>query len=106
MLKTPSAVGPAASAEVEDKNLEQDGKGIQVENRDEKEPAQKSCKGQKMVKSKKWIWAKNVEISRAKNRVIQSGPFFTSRARKGFTKLRQAFVEALILNHFDLKCHI
>ncbi len=27
-------------------------------------------------------------------------------ARQTFTKLRQAFVEALILNHFNLKHHI
>lgn len=32
--------------------------------------------------------------------------FFTCGARKAFIKLRQAFVEALILNHFDLECHI
>ncbi len=32
--------------------------------------------------------------------------FFTPRVRKTFTKLKQAFVEALILNHFDLECHI
>ncbi len=47
MLKTTSAVGSAVSAEVRDKK--QDGKGIQVGNWDEKEPAQpvqKSRKGQ------------------------------------------------------------
>ena len=32
--------------------------------------------------------------------------FFTSEAKKPFIKLRQAFVEAPILNHFDSKCHI
>lgn len=32
--------------------------------------------------------------------------FFTSGAKKAFTKLRQAFIEALILNHFDLEYHI
>ncbi len=41
MLKTALAVGPAS------KNLEQGGQKVQVENRDEKEPAQKSRKGQK-----------------------------------------------------------
>ncbi len=30
----------------------------------------------------------------------------TLRARKAFTKLRQAFVEAPILNYFDPECHI
>ncbi len=46
MLKTTSVVGPA-------KKPEQGGQGIQIEDQSEKEPAQKSCKGQKTVKSKK-----------------------------------------------------
>ena len=29
-----------------------------------------------------------------------------SKARKAFSKLKQAFIEALVLNYFDLKCHI
>ncbi len=60
MLKTTSAVGPA-------ENPEQGGQGIQVEDRDEKKPIQKSCKGQKTAKSKKWIQAEKSEASRAKN---------------------------------------
>ncbi len=32
--------------------------------------------------------------------------FFTPGARKIFIELRQAFVEVLILNHFDAKRHI
>ncbi len=32
--------------------------------------------------------------------------FLTSEVRKAFTKLRQAFVKASILNHFDLERHI
>ena len=32
--------------------------------------------------------------------------FLTSGARKAFTKLRQVFVKALILNHFDLEYYI
>ena len=32
--------------------------------------------------------------------------FLTSKARMAFTKLRQAFIKALILHHFDLECHI
>ncbi len=40
------------------------------------------------------------EASRAKN-LSQSGSFFISKAKKAFTELRQAFVKAPILNHFD-----
>ena len=32
--------------------------------------------------------------------------FLISGARKAFTKLRQAFIKALILHHFDPECHI
>ena len=41
----------------------------------------------------------------SKSKKTKSG-FFTSGARKAFTKLRQAFIKALILHHFDPKCHI
>ncbi len=79
-----------------------------MEDQGEKEPAQKSRKGQKgqkTAKSKKWIYAKKAETSRAKN-LGQSGSFLTADAKRAFTKLRQAFVEALILNHFDSERHI
>lgn len=36
-------------------NLKQGGKENQMENQDEKEPIQKSCKGPQMVKLKKYI---------------------------------------------------
>ena len=32
--------------------------------------------------------------------------FFTLRARQAFIELRQAFIEAPILNHFDLEHYI
>ncbi len=83
MLKTTSAVGPA-------ENPEQGSQGIQVEDQGKKEPAQKSCKGQKgqkTAKSKKWIPAEKAEASRAKN-LGQSRLFFTAEAKKAFTKLR------------------
>ncbi len=101
MLMTVSVVGPG-------NNPEHGGQGIQVEDQGEKELAQKSRKsqkGQKTAKSKKWIRAEKVEASRAKN-LSQSGFFLTVDTRKAFTKLKQAFIEALILNHFNLERHI
>ena len=60
-----------------------------------------------MAKSKKLIDAKKIEASRAKNlNLDQSGMFIAVNAKKAFTKLRQAFVEAPILNYFDLERHI
>ena len=41
----------------------------------------------------------------SKSKTKKSG-FLTSGARMTFTKLKQAFIKALILYHFDLKCHI
>ncbi len=74
------------------------------------QPVQKSRKGQpksqKTTKSKKWIQAEKSEASRAKNFSNQLGLFLTFGARKVFTKLRQAFVKAPILNHFNLVRHI
>ena len=58
-----------------------------------------------MAKSKKWIRTKKAEVFKAKN-LDQSGTFLTVDARRYFTKLRQAFVEAPILNYLDLKRHI
>ncbi len=51
-----------------------------------------------------WICAKKAETSRAKN-LGQSETFFTVNAKKTFTKLRQVFIEALILIHFDPECY-
>ncbi len=106
MLKVTSA-GLAASAKIG--NEEQDDKGIQVDG-SEKEPTQKSRKGQpkgqKTAKSKKRIQAEKSEAFKAKNLSSQSKSFLTPKARKTFIELRQAFVEALILNHFDPERHI
>ena len=41
-----------------------------------------------------------------KNLSILSRLFLIFRARKAFTHLMQAFIEAPILNHFDPKHHI
>ena len=58
-----------------------------------------------MAKSKKWIRTKKAKASRAKN-LGQSKMFFITDIKKAFTKLRQAIIEAPILNHFDPKLHI
>ena len=59
-----------------------------------------------MTRSKKWIYAKKAKASHTKNLGNQSRTFLISNARKAFIKLRQTFVKASILNHFDLECHI
>ena len=48
-----------------------------------------------------------METFRAKNFSLgQSDMFLTANAKKAFTKLRQAFIEASILNYFNLEYHI
>lgn len=46
-------------------------------------------------------------VGKANIRSSESGTrFFIPRARLSFAKLRQTFIKALILYHFDAKCHI
>lgn len=45
--------------------------------------------------------ALNKKLSKSKNLT-----FLTANARQAFTQFRQAFIEASILSHFDLECHI
>ena len=48
-------------------------------------------------------WSKSKNLSKSKKTELG---FLTSGARKAFTKLRQAFIKAPILHHFDPECHI
>ena len=57
-------------------------------------------KGQKTFKFK------NLFKKLSKSKKTVGSDFFTSRSRLAFTKLRQLFVKAPILYHFDLECHI
>ena len=55
--------------------------------------------GKKVQKTSK---SKNL----SKSKTVGSLDFLTPRAKLVFTKLRQVFFKALILYHFDSKCHI
>ena len=60
----------------------------------------------KTIKSKILIKSKNHDISlNSRNKKAGTG-FFIPKARLAFTQLRQAFVEAPIVYHFDLKSYI
>ena len=56
----------------------------------------------KLVKSKSR--AKNGHLSNNNN--TEEPKFLTPKAKKGFNRLRQAFIKAPILQYFDLECHI
>ena len=59
-----------------------------------------------MAKSKMWIRVEKAEAARAQNLSSQSALFLTFKPKKAFIKLRQVFVKAPILNHFDSERHI
>ena len=44
--------------------------------------------------------------SQTKNRHLEETKFLTFGVRKTFNHLKQAFTKGLILQHFDLECHI
>ena len=59
----------------------------------------------KTTKSKILVKSKNHDFLKSRPEEVGTG-FFTPKARLAFTQLRQAFVEALIIYHFDPKNHI
>ena len=59
----------------------------------------------KTTKSKILIKSKNHNFLKSRTEEARTG-FLTPKARLAFTKLRQVFVEAPILHHFDLESHI
>ena len=75
-----------------------------------KSKGQKMSKSQKSAKSRKSSKS-GKNSSKSGNSpnfsATKSGPsFLTPKARSAFNRLRLAFTEALILRHFDPKCHI
>ena len=59
-----------------------------------------------MTKFKILVKSKNRDFPpNSRNMEARSG-FFIPKAKLAFIQLRQIFVEALILHHFDLKYHI
>ena len=68
-----------------------------------------------LPKSKKMKMTKSKNLAKLKNLTnllkiisinIGTIGFLISKARIAFTQLRQAFIKVLILQYFDLKCHI
>ena len=59
----------------------------------------------KTTKSKFLIKSKNHDFPKSRTEEVGMG-FLTPKARLAFTQLRQAFVKAPVLHHFNLKSHI
>ena len=49
---------------------------------------------------------KKVQKSSKSKKTVRFSDFLTPRAKLAFTKLRQAFLKALILHHFDPEFHV
>ena len=64
--------------------------GNEIEDNEVEKKVQKLSKSKNLSKSKKTV----------------GSDFFTPKAKLAFTKLRQVFVKALILHHFNLECQI
>ena len=60
----------------------------------------------KTTKSKILVKSKNRDFPPNSRNIGVGSGFLTPKARLAFSQLRQAFIEALILHHFDLKCYI
>ena len=69
-------------------NVEVDGSKVEVDEFEKK--GRKTSKSKNSFKSKKTV----------------GSVFFTPGARLAFTKLRQVFIKAPILHHFNPECHI
>ena len=59
----------------------------------------------KTTKSKILVKSKNNDFPKFRPEKTGTG-FFTPKTRPAFTQLRQVFVKAPILHHFDLESHI
>ena len=105
MLKTIRSTESAANAEKTEGGI---GSNSMVGNMVGGNEATNSTKRKnpvKMTKFKILVKSKNHDFPKSRPKETGTG-FFTPKARLAFTQLRQAFVEAPILHHFDPKSHI
>ena len=110
-----------------DGNGKVDGFGISENGMEHAKKSGKTSKSQKLFKSKKLSksgksksekTSKSWNLAKSRKKLLKSGnptnfdatevrpKFLTPDARIAFNHLRLAFTEALILQHFDLECHI
>ena len=106
MLKTAAPLEKSISEKVGDGEGGNgvNGGGVEIAKKSGKLKGQKTSKSQKSSKSEKNL-SKSGNLSNFGT--TESGPsFLTSEARSAFNRLRLAFTEASILQHFDPECHI
>ena len=104
MLKTTGSTGSAAHPEETEGEVGGDSVvdvvgGGEATNRTKGKNLAKTTKSKILVKSK------NHDFPKSRPEEAGTG-FLTPKARLAFTRLRQAFVEAPILHHFNSKSHI
>ena len=105
MLKTTKSTGFAINSKETESKV---GSDSVISNLVSDSKATNPTKGKNQVKMAKFkilIKSKNHDFLKSKTK--EAGPgFFNPKARLAFTQLRQAFVKALILHHFDPESHI
>ena len=104
MLKTTGSTGSAANPKETEGEVGGDSVvdvvgGGEATNRTKGKDLAKTTKSKILVKSK------NHDFPKSRPKEAETG-FLTPEARLAFTRLRQAFVEAPILHHFDPESHI
>ena len=105
MLKTIGGTGSAANPkETEDKVGDNSVIGDVVGGGKATNPTKRKNQA-KTIKSKIFVKSKNYDFPKFRNEKAGMG-FLTPKTRLAFTQLRQAFVKAPILHHYDPKSHI
>ena len=106
MLKTTGSTGSAANPKETESEIGGDSVvGDSMVGGDEATNPTKRKNQAKTTKSKILVKFKNHDFPKSRTEEARTG-FLTPEARLAFTQLKQAFVEAPILYHFDPKSHI
>ena len=105
MLKTIGNTGSAANPKETEGGVDGDSVVGDVVGSDEATNPTKRKNPVKTTKSKILVKSKNHDFLKSRPEKAGTG-FLTLEARLAFTQLRQAFVEAPILYHFDPESHI
>ena len=104
MLKTTRSIGSVASPKETEGGVGGDNVVDVVSGGEAINPTKRKNLA-KTTKSKIWVKSKNHDFPKSRPEEAGTG-FLTPEARLAFTRLRQSFVKAPILHHFDQKSHI
>ena len=106
MLKTTRNTGSALNPKESESKVDGNNMvGDSIVGDDEATNPTKRKNQAKTTKFKILIKSKNHDFPKSRTEKVGTG-FFTPKARLAFTQLRQVFIKALILHHFNPESHI